>query len=1052
MKLFTVFFILMATAITSYAQSPEKLLELGRNSYRYDRLDSASFYYNKAFQQTDGNIQLEAITGLTKIALLRADLNAADSLIKIGEGLSNSNLKRKSVYPFEITKGVYLKKNSEFQKALVVHKKVVAESANWEDGIVIYADALFQTALTLERVAEYDSSITYIEKAYKIYQQNLDTTSIKFASIYNGLGVCYYRANDFQKSKMFYLKSKQVCETHFGPISSDLALCLSNLSSISRIEENYHEAIDYSEAALQIFRALDDQEGISGAFYSLGVYYYFLGDYGRTKEYMEACIALRKELYNANHYALINPYEVLGIALEESGDYDQTLYYLKKVKPIIIANFGAGSLQDGLNSENTSICFKNINQQDSALHYILYANKILTKHLDKNAYQLATHHVNLSSALFNNGFNERAKASALTAGKIYENLGMSTSSEYAQNLALLAQITIEEENWEKGDQYFEHALSLIKATEKDSAMIMLPDNLAVLNEYIGYIYNKYKTQQRNELLDTFHTYSNKYLSITENLRKQFNDPYTKSILIKDNAQLYNKAIGIYNQLYATTKDEAHLVSAYNFSEYGRTALLRDMQDEKIKYFAGVPDTIIQKEKVLKQRISELNQQLIEDPTSTDNKRLLFESKEALNKHIENLSVQFPKYHALKFNTKLLSIEAIQAKLTQGQNLVEYMQDDTAYYALYINETQRDLTYLGNKNKVDQYIKEWKDGLITQDENKTRINGHQLYKLLWKPIEQLIKGEKIIAIPVGPIFYVNLETLSKKPEVDDFLIYNYNISYALSFNTYFLADNTTSKNNIISIAPGFEEEIKQAYKQKVDSLETLDQAFMETVRQPWAVNLAKKLNSKFNNTTFIGIQANESNIKANISEAGLLYFGTHAITNAVDPLRSKLVLAKEVDEQKEDGYLHAYELFGLELNAELAVLNACESGLGAFKKGEGMISLAYSMQYAGCPSTIMSLWKVDEKINTKITSDFFENLAKGFTKSEALRAAKLDYLATTKGSLASPFFWGGMVLMGKDNTMKIEENYKIRYIVLVFAILAIIIGYFLYRKKYKQKGE
>ncbi|MEZ4949999.1 MAG: CHAT domain-containing protein [Saprospiraceae bacterium] len=91
---------------------------------------------------------------------------------------------------------------------------------------------------------------------------------------------------------------------------------------------------------------------------------------------------------------------------------------------------------------------------------------------------------------------------------------------------------------------------------------------------------------------------------------------------------------------------------------------------------------------------------------------------------------------------------------------------------------------------------------------------------------------------------------------------------------------------------------------------------------------------------------------------MLYFGTHAIADAEDPLRSKLVLAK--DFEGEDGYLHAYELLGLPIEADLAVLNACESGLGNIQKGEGMISLSYSLQFAGCPSTVMSLWKVDEK--------------------------------------------------------------------------------------------
>jgi CHAT domain-containing protein len=68
----------------------------------------------------------------------------------------------------------------------------------------------------------------------------------------------------------------------------------------------------------------------------------------------------------------------------------------------------------------------------------------------------------------------------------------------------------------------------------------------------------------------------------------------------------------------------------------------------------------------------------------------------------------------------------------------------------------------------------------------------------------------------------------------------------------------------------------------------------------------------------------------------------------------------------------------------------------------MISLAYSMNYAGCPSVIMSLWKIDEKTNTEITTAFYKYLAKGNDISSSLRAAKLDYLEKQKAHLCILF--------------------------------------------------
>ena len=155
----------------------------------------------------------------------------------------------------------------------------------------------------------------------------------------------------------------------------------------------------------------------------------------------------------------------------------------------------------------------------------------------------------------------------------------------------------------------------------------------------------------------------------------------------------------------------------------------------------------------------------------------------------------------------------------------------------------------------------------------------------------------------------------------------------------------------------------------------------------------------------------------------MYFSTHAIADATDPLRSKLVLAKEIGPQIEDGYLHAYELFGLELDADLAILNACESGIGNLQAGEGMISLAYSLQFAGCRTAALSLWKVDEKVNTQITATFLDFLQKGHDKSEALRLAKLAFLEGQSEVLRHPFYWGGMVLMGQDGPIHWQGNQR-----------------------------
>jgi CHAT domain-containing protein len=111
-------------------------------------------------------------------------------------------------------------------------------------------------------------------------------------------------------------------------------------------------------------------------------------------------------------------------------------------------------------------------------------------------------------------------------------------------------------------------------------------------------------------------------------------------------------------------------------------------------------------------------------------------------------------------------------------------------------------------------------------------------------------------------------------------------------------------------------------------------------------------------------------------------------------------------------LYAYELFGLQLDADMVVLSACETGTGKIAPGEGVLSMARAFRFAGARSVLMSLWKVDDAANASIMGDFYRLLGEGASKSEALRKAKLDYLDNSSAVSGQPFFWAAMVPMGE----------------------------------------
>ena len=128
----------------------------------------------------------------------------------------------------------------------------------------------------------------------------------------------------------------------------------------------------------------------------------------------------------------------------------------------------------------------------------------------------------------------------------------------------------------------------------------------------------------------------------------------------------------------------------------------------------------------------------------------------------------------------------------------------------------------------------------------------------------------------------------------------------------------------------------------------------------------------------------------------------------------------------DGVLTALDIAELDLSkVELAVLSACETGLGETAGGEGVFGLQRAFHMAGARTTVTSLWKVSDTATQKLMTRFYENLFKrNLGTLEALREAQLwmlkegiargvvpDEPAAPKGSRTPPLYWAAFVLSG-----------------------------------------
>lgn len=137
---------------------------------------------------------------------------------------------------------------------------------------------------------------------------------------------------------------------------------------------------------------------------------------------------------------------------------------------------------------------------------------------------------------------------------------------------------------------------------------------------------------------------------------------------------------------------------------------------------------------------------------------------------------------------------------------------------------------------------------------------------------------------------------------------------------------------------------------------------------------------------------------------VLHFAVHGELKEDDPLGSSLLLAGE---GSADGKLTVGEIFSLNLRADAVVLSACETGLGKIAGGDEVIGLTRAFIYAGTPSVVTTLWKVNDRASYELMREFYRQMKTG-NKSEALRLAQLK----TMKEFPEPFYWAAYQLTGE----------------------------------------
>lgn len=303
-------------------------------------------------------------------------------------------------------------------------------------------------------------------------------------------------------------------------------------------------------------------------------------------------------------------------------------------------------------------------------------------------------------------------------------------------------------------------------------------------------------------------------------------------------------------------------------------------------------------------------------------------------------------------------------------------------------------------------------------------GEKIEKLIIVPDEQLSKlpFEILLQENKGDEFFYNLS----------YLLNDYDITYSLSSQRISMDRKNRKRAKYGLLGIGYSGDRSSTVRSEYGDL-------------PGTEDEIRFLKSKIEGKYLLGNEGNKSKFLSIAKDYDILHLAVHGKSDSLNRYKSSLLF----NGNGQDNILKTSDLYVAGLNSRIAVLSACESGLGEINKGEGTFSIARGFSLVGVPTVVMSLWKVNDQIASELMVDMYEEFSLGKSITNSLSSTKRNYIKESDEYTSHPYYWAAFVALGEDVYLKENENKHSRmlwvYLALGFATLFFIVAF---RKKRK----
>ena len=710
--------------------------------------------------------------------------------------------------------------------------------------------------------------------------------------------------------------------------------------------------------------------------------------------------------------------------------------------------------------------------------------KILTRKFNNDLFLAYTNEI-MGNESLKNGFKDEAVRQYSDALRIFQKY------KNKKGAALLYQ-RLGEAFESKGDfspaaENFNHALAINHEIKDNFGESEALYRLARLDMFKGHDGNALKLIKNS-------------IHLTENLTSDIVNTKLKSAYFSNVFDRYGLYINLLMKLHKESGEPSYMIEALRAAEKSRArVLLENLLLAQADFTRDAEPETIESEKeirvLLNSKADKLTDLLSRDADRSETEKLSSEIRELENK-LENLRAQLrlqsPVYSAIRNPAAFDVADFQQNVLDENSLLLEFSMGTNESYLWLIGKTEVEAFVLPPRAEIASQLKNLRESLnerglkegesvedfqarLNQAEKTYRDEAQNLSRRLFGPLAGKLKNKRLIIVPDGELHYFPIAALPlPDSETDEPLLLTNETIYEPSAQTLAILAKSrkqpasSAKNLLVFSDPIFTKDDarlspenqtaekltaqatpKDSYR-FVESLNNLPRLAASKDESETIVNIIGASNAD----SFSGFEATRENLlNLKAGDYKIIHFATHGLTDETRPELSGIVLSRFDEKGRRlNELIRIQDIYGLNLNADLVVLSACETGIGKELRGEGLLSLNNAFLQTGAKSVMASLWKVEDGATLELMKNFYGALIdEELTPSESLRRAQIKLRANPR--YKSPFYWAAFTVQGDfRNAPKMAESPRFWGYLLLLLPLSLIGFYLFRRRKYRLKAR